>query len=292
MAKNKLETFSITDTGKANATSNPKRFIVSDTDSLKGKLIWNEPFLSNEIVIGLCLKGSLNFEMFFRKYTLKENMVWVILPNQIVTLLEKSDDFFMKYLFISVDFIIDFPFPKNRDLLSSMEQWCCMEISPDKMQDLMEYYAMITKRYKQIEKLYPAEITKGLLYSMLLEITEMYMSQEKQVEKTSFSRTEEITDCFLRLLAIHFKEEQKIDFYADKLHITSKHLSSTVKEATGKTAACWMHKVIIAEAKRMLKTTDRTISQISEELNFPNLSSFCSSFKQQTGITPVEFRQI
>jgi AraC-like DNA-binding protein len=290
MAKSKIGKFSITNIRNEEDAPYLKNFVISKNHSLAERFPLNESFIVNEIIMGLCLKGNAKLKINFKEYNLKSNSVLVIIPNQIITILEESDDSFMEYLFVSVDFIIDFPLPRDFDLLSNIEQWCCMEISSCEMENLLDYYSMIIKQYNQIEQSYCTEIIKSLFYAMLLKMTGIYALQEK-LPKVPSSRTEKTTDDFFRLLMTHYKQERNIVFYADKLYMTSKHLSSIIKKMTGKAALSWIHETIIAESKMLLKTTDMTILQISNELSFPNPSFFGKFFKQHTGITPAKFRK-
>ncbi|MFV0538448.1 MAG: helix-turn-helix domain-containing protein [Dysgonomonas sp.] len=73
--------------------------------------------------------------------------------------------------------------------------------------------------------------------------------------------------------------------------MTSKYLSSLIKEQTGRTAFAWINEIIISSIKHILKTTDKTILQISEDFNFPNASFFGRFFKKHTNMTPVEYRE-
>ena len=41
----------------------------------------------------------------------------------------------------------------------------------------------------------------------------------------------------------------------------------------------------------MLNSGDDSIKRISEAMNFPNTAFFCRYFKQETGMTPTEFRK-
>jgi AraC-like DNA-binding protein len=45
------------------------------------------------------------------------------------------------------------------------------------------------------------------------------------------------------------------------------------------------------EAKALLKSTDKTIQQISDELNFPSQSFFGKYFKRRAGISPKNYRK-
>lgn len=99
-----------------------------------------------------------------------------------------------------------------------------------------------------------------------------------------------MSDQFLALAQRHFRQERFLDFYAEKLGITPKHLSRTLKNQTGFTAVEWIERFVILEAKVLLKSSTLNIQQISDELNFPSQSFFGKYFKKLTGMSPKEFR--
>ncbi|MDR2802001.1 MAG: helix-turn-helix domain-containing protein, partial [Prevotellaceae bacterium] len=47
----------------------------------------------------------------------------------------------------------------------------------------------------------------------------------------------------------------------------------------------------ILEAKAMLKSTNMTVQQISDELNFPSQSFFGKYFKRIVGVSPKEYKR-
>lgn len=99
-----------------------------------------------------------------------------------------------------------------------------------------------------------------------------------------------IIDRFISLVQQNFKKERFLEFYAEQLEITPKHLSRTMKTQTGFTAVEWIERYVILEAKVMLKSTNLSIQQISDELNFPSQSFFGKYFKKNVGMSPKEFR--
>lgn len=99
-----------------------------------------------------------------------------------------------------------------------------------------------------------------------------------------------MSDQFISLAQRHFKQERFLDFYAEKLGVTPKHLSRTLKNQTGFTAVEWIERFVILEAKVLLKSSTLNIQQISDELNFPSQSFFGKYFKKLTGMSPKEFR--
>jgi len=99
-----------------------------------------------------------------------------------------------------------------------------------------------------------------------------------------------IPDRFINLVQQNYKKERFLNFYAEKLEITPKHLSRTMKSLTGFTAVEWIERFVVLEAKVLLKSTNLSIQQIADELNFPSQSFFGKYFKKNIGMSPKEFR--
>jgi AraC-like DNA-binding protein len=86
-------------------------------------------------------------------------------------------------------------------------------------------------------------------------------------------------------------EERGIGFYADKLCHTPKYLSTTIKEVSGKLAGEWIDDYVMLEAKVLLKSTNMTVQQTSERLNFATQSHFGTYFKRLAGVSPKEYKR-
>lgn len=99
-----------------------------------------------------------------------------------------------------------------------------------------------------------------------------------------------LVDKFLTLVREHFRQERFLEYYAKKLEVSSKHLSRTIKTFTGSTAAEWIEKYVLLEAKIMLRSSNLSVQNIADELNFPSQSTFGKFFKKNTGISPKDFR--
>jgi len=105
------------------------------------------------------------------------------------------------------------------------------------------------------------------------------------------SKSDILVEKFLTLVKENFKRHRNVEFYADKLCLTPKYLSKVIKQNSNKTAADWIEDHLILEVKALLKSTDKTISQISDELNFPSQSFFGKYFKRRTGLPPKVYRK-
>ncbi|MDR0265819.1 MAG: AraC family transcriptional regulator [Sphingobacterium sp.] len=104
-------------------------------------------------------------------------------------------------------------------------------------------------------------------------------------------RKEEITVHFLQLIADHYKTQRDLAFYADRLHISIKYLSISVKEITKESPSEIISNWLITEARAQLIISTKTINQISQEFNFSDQYAFSKFFKKHVGITPKLFRE-
>ncbi|MCM1291138.1 MAG: AraC family transcriptional regulator [Prevotella sp.] len=105
-------------------------------------------------------------------------------------------------------------------------------------------------------------------------------------EKTS---AKGIANKFLELTQHNFKTNHNLEFYAQKLNISTKHLSRILKETTGYTASQWIDRYLLLEAKVMLRSSRLNVAQIAYQLNFATPSAFGKFFRKHTGISPKQF---
>jgi len=96
---------------------------------------------------------------------------------------------------------------------------------------------------------------------------------------------------FLYLASSNFRKERQIQFYADQLNISPTYLSRIVRELTGKTVLSFLSNFLYNEICIQLKTTEKTISEIAEELNFNDQSALTNFFRSKSGVTPTVYRK-
>lgn len=96
---------------------------------------------------------------------------------------------------------------------------------------------------------------------------------------------------FMDLLFLYHQSERSVAFYASKMCITSKYLTTVVKAASGKTPTEWIREETIKDIEHMLCHTQMPIKEIVYRLKFPNASFFGKYFKAQKGMSPKHFRE-
>lgn len=140
-------------------------------------------------------------------------------------------------------------------------------------------------RYIHIYKL---EMIRSLVHIIKLYVSEL--PYDKAVVTTDFRHKENIYKIFLHLAETNFKKERQIQFYADKLSITTTYLSRVIKEISGNTVNDHLTRRVFHEACNMLKATDYTIGEIAFELGFKDQSAFTNFFKLHAGCSPKAYR--
>lgn len=83
-----------------------------------------------------------------------------------------------------------------------------------------------------------------------------------------------------------------VKYLADKVHLSANYLSDLLKKETGLNAQDHIHYYLIEEAKSILVNSDRSVSQVAYSLGFDYPQYFSKLFKQKTGKTPVEYRNM
>ena len=104
-------------------------------------------------------------------------------------------------------------------------------------------------------------------------------------------RTEEIFVSFYSLLQEHFISQHGITFYADRLNITENYLSRVVKKITGKTVVDCIDELLAIEATWLIKSTNLTVAQIADRLNFSTSAALDKFYKRMRSCTPLSLRE-
>lgn len=134
------------------------------------------------------------------------------------------------------------------------------------------------------------DLLRNYILILLLRVREIYRPHARRISETA-SHATRTANRFKHLLQKNFIEIRKVEQYAAMMHLSPKHLSDLVKEATGKTPRQLITDVLLLEAKVLLGSTDKTITEIAHQLRFEDQSHFSHFIKQQTGQTPAALRK-
>nr|WP_320119767.1 helix-turn-helix transcriptional regulator [uncultured Marinifilum sp.] len=80
-----------------------------------------------------------------------------------------------------------------------------------------------------------------------------------------------------------------LDWLADRLGVSRRYMSDTIKTDTGKTAIDQINLYLVEEAKNLLLEPKSSISETAYKLGFEYPQYFSRLFKKKTGLSPKEY---
>lgn len=240
--------------------------------------------IRNGIVLMLCRGGGERLVVDGKEYELSHNNLIILPENHIIGYITPQLVEQRGVIAVSMDYILNMPSPIDTNILGYSRYISVIKISDEKYEDLMSYYQFIYKESHEVSR-YQSEIIGSIFYALILEVLAEY-ERVFSVDGAHNIKADNLTDRFFRLLAANYKNQRSVQFYADRLNLTPKYLSTAIKRVTGRPILDWIHEAVLIDAKLLLRTTDLTVQQIAEMLNFSSPSAFVQFVKKHTGCTP------
>ena len=250
----------------------------------------NVPRKFNRGGIFICLAGEGYVTINEHKYPLSARTLCVAFPGTIIQEFKRGEGFQSYTLRIDTDFLRDLNFPAASSVHMLMRENPCIVLSEEQLESIMQVCSLMHERDQRTSHPYHEQINQQILTLLCYELAGVY-ARYIPVMREPCSRQEIIFRKFLSLLATDITISREVQYYADKLCITPKYLTIVTRQMSERSAATWITHSVILNAKALLSTTQLTVQQVSNRLNFPNPSFFGQYFLRHTGMTPKEFRR-
>lgn len=237
----------------------------------------------------LCFQGTCSITVHLTQYTMKKGTLLILLPDLYFQVLEQSDD--CKFIFAG--FATELV--RSSSLFSKSIEYTPFIFEKPVLQlekkafNLMYSYLRIIIKAKNISNNIVTQEQAALTFTQLILGLGNLIKNGKSVNQ-QYNRNQEIVKELVRTVVMNYHTERNVSFYADKMHLSPQHLSTTIKKITGKTLTDIISSFIINDAKAKLKSTEMTIQEIAYSLNFPDISFFGKYFKRYTGMSPKQYR--
>ncbi len=242
----------------------------------------------------LCTSGQIDLEIDLTKYTLHEGDAAMILTGSFLRVIGIKDSARIAFIAINSDFLKYVGNVKTViEHVNKVKRMPVSHMDPDMMEESLMIYNEIKKKLSNPDFRFKEEVAKSYIQIMLCNFFDRFvLKNETTEEQAPKSRKEELFTNFIKLVKDNYLNHRSISFYADKLCVSPKYLSSVVHKVSGKYATDWINQYVILEAKSMLRMEDTNIKDVSNHLNFANQSFFAKFFKKHTGYTPKEYKAL
>ncbi len=284
-------------TGLSEVTRMSEEFIVADIRGKDAFSLLKYPVRLNAYAAIYCTRGHFDIDINVTTFRVHQDTMLFYVPGSTMQIKESEIDKLMDseavLLAATRDFLkggqINFNglFDQSVRLLSSP----CITIDNEGKRILTDYYTLVSDLYKT-NLLGAKDAICSIGTSLMCLLGNIWNGElsKQQIAKSTKSRTQMKYEEFLALVSENFMTEKGVAFYAEKMYMTPKYLTTLVKNASGKTATDWIDTFLVLEAKNLLKYSDLTVKEIGYRLNFQSIPSFHKFFKAQTGMTPNEYR--
>lgn len=237
----------------------------------------------------LCMRGRAIFKIRIHEFEISRGSYMLIRANDPFQIVEVSDDFHIDVVRVGESVFsmsYDDVLKKRLELLSIQRPTSKISARKTMMFHIIHSYlkVLIKERNDFYRDMILYEYVKIFLYEAC------HILDDTASQSNLGKKDRNITSQFFQNVDRYYKENRKVEYYAQMIGITPKHLAHIIKKTTGKYPSEWLENYAILESKKLLRSTDDSVQNISYDLNFATPSHFVKFFKAKTGMTPKEFR--
>lgn len=240
-----------------------------------------------------CFVGRLQTDINGVTYTLRQNEVIVLKPNDIIANCMLSTDFNGGILCMSQRGLLE--------QISEIELWNkafsfgdnpIVHVGAESLHMLELYGKTLKEKLKMGAAPYRKEIIVSIVKAALYEL----MASTEGMEVTACGgnltkQSEVLFKRFIMLLSGCMVKPRSVAWYADQLCVTPKYLSTVCKQVSGRTAFDWINEHVRKDIRHWLRNSDKSIKEIADLLEFPNISFFGKYCRTHFGASPTDLRK-
>jgi AraC-like DNA-binding protein len=249
--------------------------------------------LNGITIIGFCMEGHIKFNLGLRNRMMSKNQLYILLPDLIIQTTEVSPDFKAGFMVVRRNFFnSQNHFLETINLHNKLMEQSYFDLSEKEMQEYILIFNMMKDKITDYDNAYRTQIIQNYFQITFYNLYNLIAHQKNVPEKMVQNNNMAIYERFIKSVEANYRKEHSVKFYADKIFLTPKYLSTVIYEVSGKHASDWIHEYIMLEAKALIKSTDMSLKNISDVLCFCTPSHFGRFFKRYAGCTPSEYKKI
>ena len=254
----------------------------------------NDPIkLEDGFFFALVTNGTALLGDLYQSYTIRKGDLFLQTPSMSSVLQGRRNDFQLICIYMAPDYFdgLSHGQPLYNQLSKYLGKNCLpiLHLEIPHFRYLQKTMQLFSEEL-DLFHLYKNGIIRNLCNLLSLQMTDILCQRTEDDASTYVKRSNEIFLKFKRLLVSNYRKHHNIQFYADKLNISTTYLSRIVKRITGRTVYSHISELICVEAKRLLECSDKDVKEISDWLGFSDQSDFGKFFLKRTGLSPMKYR--
>ena len=255
-------------------------------------LEWNqESVVLDYGAILYCITGEARIDVNFTTWRLYQGAVIILFPNDVVKISEKSPDFSVEALIYSSMLLREASLQLERIVYDSLRSDRCRTDAPIMSHIIENMFSLLRLYFDQTGCTCLSQMVLLQLKSFFLGFYDyLYRHPSERPEIEGSHRAYELFRRFMVLLENDYLHSRDVAYYANAIHITPKYLNSIVRSITSHTTKQIIDSYVMMQMKLLLRTSQRSIKEISCDYHFSSFSFFCRYFRTHTGMSPKEYK--
>ncbi|MCI7139573.1 helix-turn-helix domain-containing protein [Alistipes sp.] len=239
-----------------------------------------------------CREGSAVATIDQYQSEVRADTILLLLPGAILLMSERSADFRVTYFAFSVNLFSEAAYRLDPVFFGALRKQPIVPLYPRLAEGVSIWFEMAEYTYRDHDNMFRNTIIRNRLQNLLLESFDKMQRYGTHLQESaeSTTRQSELFHRFVSLVHEHSIREREVTFYADRLCISTRYLSTIVRTIARTTAKEFIDRSVILEIKMLLKSTDLSVQEIAYRLHFPDQSYLGRFFKKHTGESPTEYR--
>ncbi len=252
---------------------------------------WQEgPQVLTYGAILICRNGKAMLNVNYKDWELYEGAVITLFPNDVVEL-KVDEDFEVEILKYNPSLLREASLQLEQTVYSSLRKDRCRQDTPVVTNIINGMFGLLKVYFDQSECTCISQLVLCQLKAFFIGFHE-YLQRNPQYrpDEVKSYRVRELFNRFMMLLEKDYKISRDVNYYAEKMNISSKYLTNIVNQVTGHTPKTIIDQYVILQLKLHLKRSTQSIKEMAWEFHFADVSFFCRYFKKHTGLTPQQIR--
>lgn len=246
-------------------------------------------------VLVLCVRGTITVSFGISEQTVKSHDFLVLPPGIFFQVKEVSEDLLLYFCAFSSKMLQTTFFSQFMvQLYSSFYFHPIIQLPEGHFQIYKEAFTLLVHAQelgKKGNEILTDSLIEGIIPIFLKGCTALLNKEETNAQIQEDTNDYKISQMFIGLVMQQYRKEHRVSAYAEQLNIPLNRLCIIVKRHLHMTALQFIDRMIILDAKFLLKSSKEQIKQIALILGFQNNSFFTKYFRKHAGVSPVEYRQ-
>lgn len=235
------------------------------------------------------LRGTARIDCNFVTISEKPGSVVLFNPGDVIRVEERSFDFKVEILAFTT-FI-------QLAAVNQLEDVSVDALKMNRVLDIAEASSAASGMMQLMRQAIATCSPRELYFVSIMQLRAFFMLCTAALRRhniavdTFRNRGDELFYRFRSLLAEHCRTSRSVAFYADKLCVTSRHLTEIVRQRYHHSAKEAIDTYTVMQLRLELLQSDIPLAELADRYNFSSPAFFSDYFHRHAGLSPQDYRQ-